>query len=354
MKQDLQWTQKIDPIQRTKINCNDRRHFGNKIETGPEIIVQKEENEQIIKNDIVTPNNDKQMTNKDDNDNEHTLKNYSNFESTKNLNYYNEKIQQNKNKDNITVNRIRYINTIKPYQSEKEFTGNSKVTNEDRHIGTISKTKYQKHEILDCKIYEKGKETNVECYVEQTQRWERQRKKCKEAEKKHDIFTCVTSTSRKKSNYNIRENFKIFFMLWMCIPAVHSYTIRGTIKDVTKLEEMKNEVNLINENRRGPNIDIDPLTQVGPNLTQTTACICPTTQQPAWGTSTATPTGTTTSLGKCLCPGDVQSLAEEETSTHMPSTGGKMRRRKDIEGMDLFVDNFDQKILKKMPFLKSY
>ena len=38
----------------------------------------------------------------------------------------------------------------------------------------------------------------------------------------------------------------------------------------------------------------------------------------------------------------------------MPNTGGKRRRRKDIEGMDLFVDGFDQKMLKKMPFLGSY
>merc|ERR1719369_1570780 len=93
-------------------------------------------------------------------------------------------------------------------------------------------------------------------------------------------------------------------------------------------EEMKNELNLINENGRGQNFDINPLTQVVPNLTQTTACICPTSQTPAWGTSTATPTGsttssptgTTTSSGKCLCPGAAPSLAEVETSTHMPST----------------------------------
>ena len=38
----------------------------------------------------------------------------------------------------------------------------------------------------------------------------------------------------------------------------------------------------------------------------------------------------------------------------MPETTGKRRRRKEIEEMDLYVDNFDQKIIKKMPFLKFY
>jgi len=38
----------------------------------------------------------------------------------------------------------------------------------------------------------------------------------------------------------------------------------------------------------------------------------------------------------------------------MPETNGRRRRRREIEEMDLYVDDFDQKILKKMPFLKFY
>jgi hypothetical protein len=44
----------------------------------------------------------------------------------------------------------------------------------------------------------------------------------------------------------------------------------------------------------------------------------------------------------------------EETSTNMPEMKGRRRRRKEIDEMDLYVDNFDQKIMKKMPFLKFY
>ena len=77
-----------------------------------------------------------------------------------------------------------------------------------------------------------------------------------------------------------------------------------------------------------------------------------------------------TASGDCQCPiipSDMQegksiyALNEptqksfaEETATNMPDTQGKRRRRKEIDEMDLYVDNFDQKILKKMPFLKFY
>ena len=36
------------------------------------------------------------------------------------------------------------------------------------------------------------------------------------------------------------------------------------------------------------------------------------------------------------------------------ANGRRRRRRKEIADMDLFLDEFDQKILKKMPFLESY
>jgi hypothetical protein len=38
----------------------------------------------------------------------------------------------------------------------------------------------------------------------------------------------------------------------------------------------------------------------------------------------------------------------------MPEMKGRRRKRKELEVMDLNVDNFDQKIMKKIPFLKFY
>ena len=45
-----------------------------------------------------------------------------------------------------------------------------------------------------------------------------------------------------------------------------------------------------------------------------------------------------------------------ETATNMPHLGGVGggRRRREMEDMDLYVDTFDKKIAKKMPFLNFY
>merc|ERR1712192_190996 len=79
--------------------------------------------------------------------------------------------------------------------------------------------------------------------------------------------------------------------------------------------------------------------------TSTTPCICPST--------TTTTTGTTTASGDCLCPDIILGPAEVETATDLPVTSGG-RRRREWDDDDLYVDDFDQKILKKMPFLKFY
>merc|ERR1719206_1001225 len=86
----------------------------------------------------------------------------------------------------------------------------------------------------------------------------------------------------------------------------------------------------------------------------TTPCVCPSTTISLGTTdgSTTTKTGTTTASGECLCP-DIFGPAEVETATDLPATSGG-RRRREWEEDDLFVDDFDQKILKKMPFLKFY
>merc|ERR1712130_913903 len=80
----------------------------------------------------------------------------------------------------------------------------------------------------------------------------------------------------------------------------------------------------------------------------TTPCICPATTTTSFGT-----TGTTTSSGDCLCPDIILGPAEVETATDLPVTTGG-RRRREWDDDDLYVDDFDQKILKKMPFLKFY
>merc|ERR1712181_202316 len=86
--------------------------------------------------------------------------------------------------------------------------------------------------------------------------------------------------------------------------------------------------------------------------TSTTSCICPSTTTNSFGTTTTT-TGTTTASGDCLCPDIILGPAEVETATDLPVTSGG-RRRREWDDDDLYVDDFDQKILKKMPFLKFY
>jgi len=98
-------------------------------------------------------------------------------------------------------------------------------------------------------------------------------------------------------------------------------------------------------------IDQDPTSTATSTLT--TPCVCPTASSLSPSTQSTTP-GILTTSGSCFCPDITPSTVEEETSTNMPEMKGRRRRRKEISEMDLYVDNFDQKIMKKMPFLKSY
>merc|ERR1712173_347766 len=99
---------------------------------------------------------------------------------------------------------------------------------------------------------------------------------------------------------------------------------------------------------------VHDLTHASSTSSSTTPCVCPSTTT-SLGTTDGTTTtmmGTTTASGDCLCP-DIFGPAEVETATDLPATSGG-RRRREWEEDDLFVDDFDQKILKKMPFLKFY
>jgi len=98
--------------------------------------------------------------------------------------------------------------------------------------------------------------------------------------------------------------------------------------------------------------DLTPDSVSSSTSTSTTSCICPSTTTNSFGTTTTT-TGTTTASGDCLCPDIILGPAEVETATDLPVTSGG-RRRREWDDDDLYVDDFDQKILKKMPFLKFY
>jgi len=102
------------------------------------------------------------------------------------------------------------------------------------------------------------------------------------------------------------------------------------------------------------NLAKQDLTPESVSSTSTTPCICPATTT-SFGTTTGstTMTGTTTASGDCLCPDIILGPAEVETATDLPVTSGG-RRRREWDDDDLYVDDFDQKILKKMPFLKFY
>merc|ERR1712013_710916 len=99
---------------------------------------------------------------------------------------------------------------------------------------------------------------------------------------------------------------------------------------------------------------VHDLTHASSTSSSSSPCVCPSTTTSLGTTdgSTTTTMGTTTASGECLCP-DIFGPAEVETATDLPATSGG-RRRREWEEDDLFVDDFDQKILKKMPFLKFY
>jgi len=329
MKKDSPWTQKIDQRQRTE--NHDRRHLINKTDTGLQCCMKNSKRQQKPKDSIRILYNGNQMKYKDDNDTESVLKTNSHTKSKKdniNLNC-NEIKRQKLDNDSFIVQRTEHMNT----DSRRLMLFEIEIKE------NLNITKAKSKEIPNKSIHEKTNHTNCEIYIKQ--------------EPKSLIIEKKKTKSKKKLINDIGENLNLFVILLFFLSPIHSYTLRGKIKSVPVLEENRLGKNIVINKKR---VDNDTLTNVTNN--STTTCYCQTTQLSTLELSTPTPrptsTGTTTLSGRCICPGSVQSLAEEETATNMPNTDGKRRRRKEIEGMDLFVDGFDQKILKKMPFLGSY
>jgi len=135
-------------------------------------------------------------------------------------------------------------------------------------------------------------------------------------------------------------HFKYLCLFFLALPAVRTFTIGDPRVDTSKNALV---------------IDNDQKTTMTQNRTSITSCICPTSGNTTIEAPTATsqtPTETTGSNFGCICPDVLDSLAEKETATDIPTATGRRKQRKEIEEMDLFVDEFDEKILKKMPFLK--
>ena len=301
--------------------------------------------------DITTVGNGNQMKHKDDNDTESVLNANSNTKSRKDIIFqnYNEIKQQKLENGSLIVQRTAHMTT----DSRKLLLFKIGIQE------NLNIPKPNIHERLNNSIHEKLNNTNGDIYKKQ--------------EPLKRLIIEKEKTKRKNKLINIiGENLNLLLILLIFIPPIHSYSLRGKVKGVPIVEKHEIDENSFLNKNRVEGFDNDTLTNITNN--QTTTCYCPTTQQPTseptTPTSSPTATGTTTLSGRCLCPGSVQSLAEglsiflrfstfilifsEETATNMPNTGGRRKRRKDIEGMDLFVDGFDQKILKKMPFLGSY
>eukprot|EP00092_Neocalanus_flemingeri_P035269 GFUD01038374.1.p1 GENE.GFUD01038374.1~~GFUD01038374.1.p1 ORF type:complete len:311 (-),score=78.94 GFUD01038374.1:64-996(-) len=165
------------------------------------------------------------------------------------------------------------------------------------------------------------------------------------------------SLEKKRHQYSRSgEIGKLIFTFLIFIPVGHSYIIKEKGTNINKILSSTETVKNIGEDPV-EDIDNDSITYKGLNSTTKTPCICPTTGQAISSSSTSSQSsspGPTTPHMECICPDNLQSISEEETSTSLPVTNGRRRRRKEISEMDLFVDKFDQKILKKMPFLESY
>jgi len=354
MKKDLLWTPKNELGQKTQ--DYDKEQRTNTTDAKRELEQNKQEGQTKIKNDNTHSYNGKKMTYKDDNDIRQITNNYVKIRTTKNYDLRHETKTEQQDNDDRKVQKttdLRHLLLLK-----KKIYTNSKVTSRDRCIRVKSDSRAQETLNYNSDAEETDKNSKTDKSRQITTKTHR--KMCPKTKKisKISIPNSYLTKSEKKliiNFFNIGKEIKLFLTLLILIPAVNSYTLRGTTKLMTKLETVNIQKVMIENDVE--DIDNDPLTHVGLNTTGTTACVCPTTSQPTWENSTttqSTSTGTTTFSGLCLCPGDGQIMAEEETATNMPVMNGKRRRRKEIEEMDLFVDEFDQKILKKMPFLKSY
>jgi len=154
----------------------------------------------------------------------------------------------------------------------------------------------------------------------------------------------IICTGISQAKISRTPHFKYLCLFLLALPAVRTFTIGDP-----RLDTSKNALVIDKDN--------DQKTTMTQNRTSTTSCICPTSRNTTIEAQTATsqtPTETTGSNFGCVCPDVLESLAEKETATDMPTATGRRRQRREIEELDLFVDEFDEKILKKMPFLKFY
>jgi len=255
-------------------------------------------------------------------------------------------------------------------QTQDETNTNSNVTTQNRPIESSLRDRtlkrLQDNETITETQKQKQKHGKKTSKTKEKNRYEMQEKKICMIRKIITYIQILMSDwlnpKRKKKKLKQCSRFgqklKLFFTLLIFIPAGHSSIIRDSKLESKNKNNVEKLLFLTETVLNNEDIDNDSITTNALNLTTKKPCICPTTGQAISTSSTSTQStspGTTTPSTECVCPDDTQSLAEEETSTNMPiANGRRRRRRKEIADMDLFVDEFDQKILKKMPFLESY
>jgi len=363
MKKDLQWTKNNEQGQKTK--DNDKRQRTPENDKKQTFGSSNDKRLLTIENDYSISDHVQQLTNKNDNDKGQSrhvdwqTKPEKNIESRHdNENGHGKQDKDYKKVQNTTPDS-RHVSLLKG-----EINTNSNVTSGIRFIGTESKERTL--ETLNCIGNEDEKDKDDHKYGKKERTsgqntFKLHKQKCNKTKKndKISISNLLLFKTKIKSIYQcmkLGDNFKLFLTLLIFIPVVNSYTIRESRIEITKSETMNPEKPVTKINTV-EDIDNDSLTFTDPNTNKTTPCICPTASLTTSGSSTttqSTSTGTTNSSRECICPDGIQSLAEEETATDMPTMTGRRRRRKEIDNLDLFVDEFDQKILKKMPFLKFY
>lgn len=357
MKKNLPWTKNNEQGPKTKDKDNDKRHRTQKNDKRQTFESSNDKRLLTIENDYII--SDHKLTIRDGIYKGQTIQVDWQTKPEKNNDSQNDKGQGKQENDNKKVQNTstdsRHVLLLKG-----EINTNSNVTSGIRFIG--SEAKERTLETLNNNGDEDEKDKNTKKERTSGQNTFEMHMKKRNKTKKNDqisMSNLLLFKTKLKSIYHCMqfgESFKLFLTLIILIPVVNSYTIGEPRIEMTKSETMNPE-KLITKIDTVEDIDDDSVTPTGSETTQTTPCICPTTNRATWGstsTTKSTSTGTTTSSGECICPDDVQSLAEEETATDMPTMTGRRRRRKEIDNLDLLVDEFDQKILKKMPFLKFY
>jgi len=297
-----------------------------------------------------------------------------------------------KDNDNGESHPTKYNNT-KQDNDKKEVQWTQDINTDSRHLTKVkncrkqtkdnkfSKQQTQDEDNTNSNVTTQNRLQDNETITEEQKQYKHVKKTLKTKEQNeyemHDKKICTIrklityiqivmsywlNPKRKKKKLKqcsrFREKFKVFLTLLIFIPAGHSSIIRDSEIERKNINNVEKLFSLTETVQNKGDIDNDSITTSDLNLTTKNPCICPKTGQAISTSSTSTQSSspvTTTPSAECICPDVTQSLAEEETATNMPiANGRRRRRRKEIADMDLFVDEFDQKILKKMPFLESY